>query len=290
MNWSRVSAITLVALVVIVSFITFNSFSQEKKGDSEYIGAEACKQCHPDIYNAFSKSDPHWKNVMDEKVPPGKKGCESCHGPGSKHADAEGKGFIRSFKGDNAKANSEVCLKCHEKQKNFSQFGRSVHKLSAVGCNDCHQIHGTPASSKHLKANEIDLCFSCHQDVKSSFYLANSHKVLQGAVKCTDCHTPHGSRERASLRKISATVKYEACFKCHPEKRGPWVYEHPALKVEGCTICHVPHGSTNQYLLIRRNVSTLCAECHGIRHFPNIACINCHTQIHGSNFSSRFLQ
>ncbi len=149
MNWSRVSAITLVALAVIVSFISFNSFSQEKKGDSEYIGAEACKQCHPDIYDAFKKSDPHWKNVMDENVPPGKKGCEACHGPGAKHADAEGKGLILSFKGVEAKTRSDACLKCHEKQKNLSQFGRSVHKLSAVGCNDCHQIHGNPMGKNH---------------------------------------------------------------------------------------------------------------------------------------------
>jgi DmsE family decaheme c-type cytochrome len=291
MNWSRVSAISIIALVVIVSFISFNSYSQEKKGGAaEYIGADACKPCHADVYDAFKKSDPHWKNEANDKVAPGKKGCESCHGPGSKHAEAEGKGFILSFKGDNAKTNSDACLKCHEQQKNFSQFGRSVHKLSAVGCNDCHKVHGARMGKKLLKEKETDLCFSCHQDVKSSFYLANSHKVLQGAVKCSDCHTPHGSRERASLRRTSATVKYEACFKCHPEKRGPFVYEHLAMKTEGCGICHVPHGSTNRYLLMRANIKMLCAECHGTIHYPNVSCINCHTQIHGSNFSSRLLQ
>jgi hypothetical protein len=31
-------------------------------------------------------------------------------------------------------------------------------------------------------------------------------------------------------------------------------------------------------------------ECHGQPHFPRWSCINCHNQIHGSNFSSRFLQ
>jgi len=291
MNWSRVLAITTVALLVIVSFISSASFSQGGKGGkAEYIGAEACKQCHTDIFDAFRKRDPHWKNVLDEKVSPDKRGCEACHGPGSKHAEAEGKGMILSFKGLSAQERSEACLRCHEKQKSLSQFGRSVHKVTAVGCNDCHQVHGKPVGKKLLKEKEVDLCFSCHMDVKSSFYLANSHKVLQGAVKCTDCHTPHGSRERASLRRPSYMVKYKACFQCHPEKRGPWVYEHLNQKVEGCSSCHVPHGSPNRFLLIRRNVTALCAECHGVRHYPNMSCVNCHTQIHGSNFNSRFLQ
>jgi DmsE family decaheme c-type cytochrome len=290
MNWSRVSAIAIVALAVIVSFISSPSFSQGGKGgDSDYVGPDTCKGCHPDVYDAFKKSDPHWKNVTNEKTSPDKKGCEACHGPGAKHAEAEGKGFILSFKGNNAKTNSDACLKCHEKMKGFSQFNRAEHKLSAVGCNDCHQIHGTPMDKK-LKMKEVDLCLSCHQDVKSKFYLSHSHKVLQGALKCSDCHSPHGTRERASLRRTSINAKYETCFKCHPEKKGPWVYEHLSQKVEGCMVCHEPHGTPNRFLLIRRDVKDLCAECHGRRHFPNQSCINCHTQIHGSNFSSRFLQ
>ena len=64
MNWSRVSAIAIIALVVIVSFITSTSLSQGGKGgDSDYVGAETCKGCHSDIYDAFRKSDPHWMSV-----------------------------------------------------------------------------------------------------------------------------------------------------------------------------------------------------------------------------------
>ncbi len=278
MNWSRVSAIAIIALAVTVSFITSTSFSQGGKGGEGLVGAETCKGCHPDIYDAFKKS-PH-----------AKKECEACHGPGAKHAEAEGKGMIRSFKSVEAKDRSDACLSCHEKMKSFFQFGRSVHKLSAVGCNDCHGIHGKTFGKNLLKAKEVDLCFSCHQDVKSKFYLPKSHKVLPGAVKCSDCHSPHGTRQRASLRKTNLNTKEETCLKCHPEKRGPWVYEHLAQKVEGCTACHESHGSLNRFLLIRRDSRDLCAECHGRRHFPNTVCINCHTQIHGSNFSSRFLQ
>ena len=292
MERSKCFGMLIVAITALVSFIGFPSFGQERpKGEKgEYVGAETCKECHPDLYEGFKKDNPHWKNTSDLKVPPDKKGCESCHGPGGKHAEAEGKGFIFSFKDKSAQDRSEGCLKCHQKEKEFFQFNRGVHKLSAVGCNDCHQIHGTQVAKNLLKGKETDLCFSCHADVKSKFYLPTRHRVLEGALKCSDCHTPHGTRTRASLRTWNK-FNVDVCYKCHPEKRGPWVFEHLSVKAEGCTICHTPHGSPNRFLLIRRDVRTVCLECHGQpHHFPRFSCVNCHTQIHGSNFSSRFFQ
>jgi DmsE family decaheme c-type cytochrome len=279
MDRGKYLVMTLVVLVVLVSFISFSSFGQEKvKAQKEgYVGSETCKECHPDIHDLFQK-DPHRGRE-----------CESCHGPGAKHVEAEGKGFLFSFKIENTKERSDICLKCHEKQKAFFQFRRGVHQLSAVGCDDCHHIHRTQVAKKLLKIKDPDLCFSCHGDVKSKFYLPNRHKVLEGALKCSDCHTPHGSRTRASLRTWNK-FNVDACFKCHPEKRGPWVFEHLSVKVEGCQVCHTPHGSPNRFLLIRRDIRTLCLECHGQPHFPRFSCVNCHTQIHGSNFSSRFFQ
>jgi DmsE family decaheme c-type cytochrome len=280
----------MVAFMFLLFLACFPAFAQEGKGKHNgYVGADTCNGCHPDLFEAFKRDNPHWRNYADPKAPPDRKGCEACHGPGEKHAEAEGKGFILSFKGKNAKDRSDACLKCHQTQKELFQFRRGVHKLSAVGCNDCHHIHGNQTAEKLLKAKETDLCFSCHQDVKSKFYLPTRHKVIEGAMKCTDCHTPHGTRTRASLRTWNK-FNVDACFKCHPEKRGPWVYEHLAGKVEGCSICHVPHGSPNRFLLIRRDVRAVCVECHGIPHFAQISCMRCHTQIHGSNFSSKFFQ
>lgn len=284
MDRSRYFAIVAIVLGVLVSFGSFSSFGQEKgkaqkaKPQKEgNVGSETCKGCHSDIYDLFQK-DPHQG-----------KECESCHGPGAKHVEVDGKGFIFSFKSTNSKDRSDTCLKCHEKQKSFFQSKRGVHQLSAVGCDSCHQVHATEVTKKLLKKEDPDLCFSCHGEVKSKFYLPNNHRVIQGALKCSDCHTPHGTRTRASLRKMNK-FDTDVCYKCHPEKRGPWVFEHQVQKFEGCNICHSPHGSPNRFLLIRRNTRTLCMECHGQPHFPNFSCVNCHTQIHGSNFSSRFLQ
>ena len=100
------------------------------------------------------------------------------------------------------------------------------------------------------------------------------------------------------------------CVKCHTDKRGPWVFEHAVLRVEGCETCLQPHGSTNARLLRRPVVFTLCMECHNdpdpsggkgsgvpsqtashnmvdprYRH-----CTACHVRIHGSNADQNFLR
>ena len=87
---------------------------------------------------------------------------------------------------------------------------------------------------------------------------------------------------------------------------GPFVSEHAPVKTdEGCMSCHTPHGSTNPRMLQVNNVNFLCLRCHtpntkpaagrpiGPSHDQSIkyqACIMCHTQIHGSNFSPIFFR
>ncbi len=254
-----------------------------------YVGSEVCQGCHQELFSGFQKHDPHWKAVGDPKVPSQMQGCESCHGPGQKHVDTGDPTSLVSFKGASGLDRSEACLKCHSGQRELFQFRRSPHKLTSVACNDCHQIHSPPQAAHRLKAKETELCLSCHQELRGKLQMPSRHKVLEGAIKCTDCHTPHGTRTRASLRKWNK-FNDDVCFECHAEKRGPWVFEHLAVKVEGCMVCHEPHGSPNRFMLIRRDVRRLCVECHGVVHFAPTSCINCHTQIHGSNFSRRFFQ
>ena len=296
----RVKYLTLgfLTLGILAGFLAL-SFGQDREkipdeGWVEAIVPGACQACHREVYQNFQKENPHWKTFLDPKVPADRKGCESCHGPGAKHINAGGKEFIFSFRDQKAKVRSDACLKCHQKEREFFQFERGAHKLGAVACNDCHRMHGTPLAAKLLKGKETDLCFSCHREIRFKFHLPTRHRVLEGAMTCSDCHTPHGTRTRASLRRWNK-FNIDVCFKCHPEKRGPWVFEHAPVKFEGCNICHDPHGSPNRFLLAHRDVRRVCIQCHGQRHqgdflFSTEVCINCHTQIHGSHFSSRFFQ
>jgi DmsE family decaheme c-type cytochrome len=97
------------------------------------------------------------------------------------------------------------------------------------------------------------------------------------------------------------------CYSCHMEKRGPFVHNHQPVS-DDCSNCHVPHGSTADSLLKARP-PLVCYQCHSGHGTPGIAgvapgsktattnslgkantnieqargCLNCHTEIHGSN-------
>ena len=55
----------------------------------KYVGADTCKSCHEEIYNAWEKT-PHWITTLNKEGGPSKQGCEGCHGPGADHVAGGG--------------------------------------------------------------------------------------------------------------------------------------------------------------------------------------------------------
>src|SRR5271154_3472783 len=58
-----------------------------------YVGSETCAGCHADLAKAFAGS-PHHPVDVDAKRGWEGRACESCHGPGQKHAAAGNTAFI----------------------------------------------------------------------------------------------------------------------------------------------------------------------------------------------------
>ena len=281
-----------------------------------YTGSAVCKTCHPDVWLNFYKN-PHYRSLASGQEPVERSGCEGCHGPGKAHVEARGgKATIRAFSAMPPKQVLDRCLACHAKDVSRANIRRSSHTLAEVACTSCHSIHKSPVPKFLLAQKQTGLCYGCHPSVRAQFAMPFKHRVNEGFMNCTDCHNPHGApapvwRMASRPRLVEhAAGGEEACLKCHSDKRGPFAFEHPAVRVDGCETCHSPHGSTNPRLLRRPVVFTLCLECHnGAGPFGRQAdgitlqspahnmaqpryqnCTTCHTRIHGSNADPAFLR
>lgn len=264
-----------------------------------FVGNEVCATCHEEQGKNFGEN-PHSKLALEH----GKNGvtCENCHGAGKAHVEGAGdKTKIFNPATATPKEVDAKCLSCHAGA--HPDFERSPHAKANVSCLGCHSIHQGAAEAdarEHLlKTAEPKLCFQCHNDIKPQFDMPFHHRVNEGLIKCGDCHDVHGGFEKSNLK--STADQNAICTKCHTETRGPFVYEHAAVKAEGCLGCHTPHGSQNARLLNMPNVNTLCNQCHspvaaGTVHGMSAGsseltpCISCHTYIHGSNINPAFLR
>jgi len=189
-------------------------FMMESIPGATYVGTEACTSCHEkeaQYHNLATNGTMSVHANFEFNVSDGggegeqqANGCETCHGPGSKHVDNDG-------------------------APNF------------------------------ILKHSTKRCFSCHIDKMAEFKLQHHHPVPEGRMECGDCHQFHGADVRATA---GAMLKRndETCFKCHKEMKGPFVFEHEAMR-DGCTSCHNPHGAATEKLLIAGQ-TTVCLRCH----------------------------
>lgn len=270
-------------------------------------GADTCLRCHDEdsrypVYPIFKT--PH-AQPADVRTPFAGKQCEACHGPGGEHAQwvqAGGKqGPIDTFGPRSKRSATEqnrACLGCHSGGGRMAWQG-STHQSRDVACTSCHRIHA--AQDPALTArDQPEICYPCHKKARAEFLKTSRHPVGFGKMSCADCHQVHGSAAPAMLRQLAVN---DTCYTCHAEKRGPLLWEHAPV-TEDCRICHNPHGSV-QPALLKRRPPLLCQQCHSqLGHTSAVrgssglpgnqastfllagSCINCHSQVHGSNHPS----
>jgi DmsE family decaheme c-type cytochrome len=259
-----------------------------------------CVECHEEYIRTFAMTK-HGRSLPEG-------GCESCHGPMSKHLDAPRKkpALVVSFSkaaGLSPDHKSAICSQCH--QSGIQLYWKmSAHAAADNTCVNCHDIMSME-DPVLVRTSQTKVCFTCHKDKRAQLYRRSRHPVLEGKVVCSDCHNPHGSAGPTQLKKNSVV---ETCYQCHAEKRGPFLNEHEPVR-ESCVNCHDPHGSTNPRMLKVRE-PFLCQQCHSEGYHPSTlysgndlpdpndpsqvpaqqilgrSCTNCHVMIHGSNHPS----
>jgi DmsE family decaheme c-type cytochrome len=270
------------------------------------VGDDTCLNCHEPQKAGYVKSL-HYRKA-DARTPAAKGGCESCHGPGSKHITDPAGTPMKSFKKMTPADSSAVCVTCHNRGEHALWDG-SQHEARGLACTTCHSVHSYTSDEKQLKAaNQMELCATCHRDKVSKLDRSGHMPVREGKMQCTSCHNVHGSTNVKLLRKGDSVS--ELCTSCHAEKRGPYLWEHAPVR-DGCTTCHDAHGSANERMLVAKP-PLLCQRCHvATRHpatiydsaaigsatAPSIriyarSCVTCHVTIHGSNHPSgqRFIR
>jgi DmsE family decaheme c-type cytochrome len=267
-------------------------------------GDERCTACHGEFgeFPVLAIGKTKHGTVADARTPT----CTTCHGESERHVNTPvgtpGRSGPDRMFGKHSKTPMEErsanCLSCHQGGKRI-HWERSAHASGEVTCASCHQVHAAQDKVRD-KRTQTEVCFTCHKEQRVQLRLPSRHPIQEGKVACSDCHNTHGT---AGPKQLVRDNVNDTCYTCHMEKRGPFVRTHEPVQ-EDCSICHTPHGSTNPSLLKVRS-PFLCQTCHqpSSHHStvplggvvgganPSTAqavimargCVNCHTQIHGSN-------
>jgi DmsE family decaheme c-type cytochrome len=268
-------------------------------------GADSCLMCHKSAkWSVMPIFNSKHGSLVDENAPFSNMQCEGCHGPSNAHVKAKKKAEVpvkRTFGANDAASvpeQNEPCLGCHESHERLGWFG-SAHESVDVSCVSCHSIH-VDRDPVFDPLEQQEVCFTCHQRKRSDTYKASGHPLRFGNMSCSDCHNVHDGNNDFLL---AADNVNDTCYTCHAEKRGPFLWEHAPV-TESCTLCHDPHGSNHPAMLTKRP-PLLCQQCHSAAGHPAEAytmedmddtrnsrylmargCMNCHSQVHGSNHPS----
>lgn len=282
---------------------------------------QQCLTCHKDQEGVMKtkhgvKSDP--------RSPVGSgNACTACHGHNPNHAgDPKGNPHpVRFTEGAiPALEQTQACMSCHAGNRHLAFWESGRHARNDVRCNDCHAVHAEPPRGSTIAITrreptvtprvntdrqlEYETCIGCHKQVRVQINKPSHHPIVEGKVTCSSCHNPHGAQSHGMIKQETLNVQ---CWSCHADKRGPFLFQHPAVE-ENCLSCHSPHGSSHTKLLNER-VPNLCQDCHDWSRHPGTAysgdqgfnripgstaklpntrfvaraCLNCHNAIHGSN-------
>lgn len=175
-------------------------------------------------------------------------GCESCHGPGGRHAeDLSASSIIHPGKLDRERA-LDLCAQCHGPRDPLFPIFDSAHRYQpGQRYEDSYQplvvVLGSGRSGEY---------FPDGRPKSSSFEyqaLLQSLCYRRGGVTCLSCHAaPHDSTaqnelrpERKQVRRGSTPIEDAACVGCHGAIAAQGIrHTHHRGVAARCTSCHMP--------------------------------------------------
>ena len=208
---------------------------------------------------------------------------------------------INSFKANSFLSVNErnaACLDCHQNQARTG-WHAGAHERGALACTDCHKLHAE-RDAVLTKADQADVCFSCHKKQRADFQKTSTHPVRFGLMRCSDCHSPHGSSEHGDADQADA----EPDLLHLPRRKARAAVV--GARAGGRRLLAVPHRATARCAArcstrARRCCASNATARPAIRRWrapgPRCpaamrggsifllagSCTNCHSQVHGSN-------
>lgn len=296
----------------LISLASFQDQSADQlpslRGTSNNLGAltpQVCLKCHQDMRDLLDVAGPH------QLCGPNGFNCTTCHDAHGNIVEHSRKDLCLQCHG-----NGSPTMAWHSST-------HDLHGVACTDCHNPHPraavqrfpsnsgvslMHTNVARPKRLamSVQEPQACYKCHPKIFGLAALPSHHPIKEGKMVCSDCHDAHGQQE-GNIKAEHVTL---LCWKCHADKQGPFAYEHPPV-TEDCGICHNPHGTVTNNLL-KQPPTFLCLRCHvghrdgthgGSRNPPFVNpgtrtriddvpqlrpalytdCMQCHSQIHGSD-------
>jgi len=245
-----------------------------------------CAECHStNLKMGFDAASDSFNTTYSEISV----GCESCHGPGSKHvelANADPQGAPHGF---------DVDLDDHGRAAWVMNPETGIAERSEVrmqpqqqpeACGRCHSRrgiiapeyeYGEPLAHTHMPTLLEDNLYFADGQILEEVYVYGSFlqsKMYQAGVTCSDCHNPH------SAKLIAGVNPNEVCSQCHMRTKFA-VAEHAAHVPEqaGCVDCHmtsrtymvVDDRRDHSFRIPRPDLTTsvgapnACSDCHADR-------------------------
>ena len=241
-----------------------------KRGSAPDAQNGQCLTCHASgLRTLWPGSDHQTRDVV----------CANCH---EVHAPADK--VLSKF------TQPDTCYACHQSIRAQShRLSRHPIIEGKVVCSDCHNPHGSPSASKLLVKNTVnETCWTCHAEKRGPFLWEHPSAMDD----CMNCHTPHGSTNPPLLR---ARAPY-LCQECHGDGAPHPGNVYSASSLPGGAVANVNQtggvSGSNQLNVQNPITGARVTANNPPAQLAFRACVNCHSQIHGSNHpaGNRFLR